>query len=265
MIDRRFEHDGLALAWHDAGGDGLPVVFQHGLGGDMRQTLEAFPSDDRYRLITLECRGHGASEAGQFSIAAFADDLAALIEAEQLGPILLGGISMGAAIATRLAVKRAELVRGLMLVRPAWVADNAPATMQPNAEVGALLAEFPADKARALFCASDTYQTLAEVAPDNLASLLGFFAREPVKTTAALLQAIAADGPGMTEADLRALDVPVLVIGTERDFIHPCSMAEQLAGLIPHARLERATPKAVDKQAYLADLHRALGAFLEDF
>ena len=265
MIEKSFVRHGLRLAWYDAGGDGLPVVFQHGLGGDMRQTLEAFPRDDRYRLITLECRGHGASEAGPFSIAAFSDDLAALIEAQQLGSVVLGGISMGAAIATRLAVKRPDLVHGLLLIRPAWVAETAPANVQPNSEVGALLAALPADEARAVFSQSATYRNLRDAGPDNLVSLLGFFAREPVTTTATLLQAIAADGPGVSVSELAALTVPTLVVGTERDFIHPWAMAERLAGVIPNAQLRQATPKSIDKQAYLADVHNAIGAFLEDF
>ena len=86
--------DGLALAWYDAGGPGRPVIFQHGLCGDVRQTAEAFPADSCFRLITLECRGHGASEAGseeQFSISTFGDDVAALADHLRLGPTVVKG------------------------------------------------------------------------------------------------------------------------------------------------------------------------------
>jgi pimeloyl-ACP methyl ester carboxylesterase len=76
---------------------------------------------------------------------------------------------MGAAIASRLAVIRPDLVRALVLVRPAWVANDAPAKMVPNAEVGALLAQRPADTARAIFAQSATARRLAREAPDNLA------------------------------------------------------------------------------------------------
>ena len=151
--------NGLKLHVDDAGGTGLPVIFQHGLCGDARQTAEVFPADSRFRRITVEARGHGASEAGdlsQFSIAAFAEDVAALIMAQNLGPVCVGGISMGAAMALRLAVTRPDLVRGLILVRPAWVAQAAPANMQPNAEVGALLARMPQADAFAAFMAGET-------------------------------------------------------------------------------------------------------------
>lgn len=253
---------------NDAGGLGLPVIFQHGLCGDARQTLEAFPSDLRFRRITIESRGHGGSETGdpgQFSIRTFAADIVAFIEAHRLGPITIGGISMGAASTLHIAVQRPELVRGLILVRPAWVAASAPANNGPNREVGRLLADLSQEEAKKRFEVSETARLLAEVAPDNLASLMNFFSREPQATTAALLQSIAADGPGVSEENLRNLETPTLIVGHEIDYIHPLSYAAALSQLIPRSQLVRVTPKAVSKAAYLEDLHKAITNFLETF
>lgn len=253
---------GTLAAW-DLGGDGTPIVFQHGLGGDMRQTAEAVPAG--FRLITLECRGHGASPPIEpFSIARFADDVAALAEHLRLGPVMLGGISMGAAIASRLAVTRPDLVRALVLARPAWVVEPNPFNMRPNFEVGALLARLPPAEARAAFAASPTARRLAEVAPDNLASLLGFFDRPSPAVIAALLTTISTDGPGIAEGDLIHLRRPTLVLASAEDDIHPIPHAERLARLIPGARLVTLTPKGRDKAAYLADFHSALTAFAKD-
>lgn len=255
--------DGLSLAAYDSGGDGLPMVFQHGLCGDIAQVAEAFPEDVGLRLIALECRSHGASQAEQeFSIALFTDDVIAMIK--QVGaPVVVGGISMGSTIASRIAVKRPDLVRGLVLARPAWVTEAGPANMRPNAEVGALLAKLPPDVARAAFEASETCALLAREAPDNLKSLMGFFEREPVEVTARLLTRISDDGPGVSEAELGALKVPTLVIATSQDFVHPLAHAERLAGLIQGATLTKITPKGVDKSAYISEFHAALGAFLK--
>lgn len=259
------ERDGLALAAYEAGGDGAPFVFQHGLCGDIAQVAEAFPDGTELRLIGLECRGHGSSEAGTtFSIATFADDVIALIE--RIGaPVVLGGISMGAAIASRIAAARPDLVRGLVLARPAWVVEAAPANMRPNAEVGDLLARFPHEEARAEFMGGETFARLSREAPDNLASLLCFFDRAPQAVTASLLQAISADGPGISEADLGRLALPTLMLATGRDFVHPLAHADRLAGLIPDARLVEITPKGVSKSAYISDFHSALSAFLKGF
>lgn len=257
--------DGLRLAVHGGGSAGPELVFQHGLCGDAKQVAEAMAGAAPQRWQALECRGHGASEAGgAVSMDTFAGDVAALIETRGV-PVMLGGISMGAAISTRLAVTRPDLVRGLVLVRPAWVTAPAPANMVPNAEVGALLARLPPVAARAEFAAGATAQRLAAEAPDNLASLLGFFDRAPQDGTARLLTAISAEGPGITPDDLRALRLPVLVCGTGADAIHPLAHATALAGLIPGARLVTLPPKGRDKPAHLAALAAAMTDFLKEF
>jgi pimeloyl-ACP methyl ester carboxylesterase len=266
---RELSRGELSLAYFDAGrstkAGSVPVVFQHGLCGSAQQTAEAFPDDGRLRLLTLECRGHGASPSGSprdFSIETFADDVIALIELQGVAPVILGGISMGAAIALRIGVQRPDLVRALILARPAWVTAAAPANMRPNAEVGELLANSKPDTARAIFEQSATAERLAAEAPDNLASLLGFFDREPQAATAELLQRISADGPGVTDDEAGALDVPALVIGSEADAIHPMAHARDLAKLLARSELVEITPKSVDRAAYVEDMHAALSAFI---
>ncbi|MDP3196129.1 alpha/beta fold hydrolase [Tabrizicola sp.] len=256
--------NGLRLALHGAGSTGPALVFQHGLCGDARQVAEAMAGLAPQRWVCLECPSHGASDMDPTpSLASFADHVAALAETFD-GPVVLGGISMGAAIATRLAVTRPDLVRALVLVRPAWVAEAAPATMAPNAEVGALLARLTAGQARGIFAASPTARHLAVVAPDNLASLMGFFDRTPQEATARLLTAISADGPGISSDDLAVLTLPVLVCATSEDAVHPAAHAEALAGIIPKARLVHLPPKGRDKPAHLAALAAAMRQFLKE-
>lgn len=258
--------DGTLLSV-DIVGDGTPVIFLHGLCGDVGQTAEAFPPEPGFRRITIEARGHGRSQAGameRLSIETFSDDVSAYIEANLGTPVILGGISMGAAISLRLAVKRPDLVRALILARPAWLTTSAPENMAPNAEVGHLLARLPPPVAKVTFLESQIGQRLAAEAPDNLTSLTGFFAREPIDVTAALLSAISKDGPGVTQDDLACIAVPTLIIGHERDLIHPVTYASALAEKIPASRFAQITPKAENKAQYVADFHHAMRTFLKD-
>ncbi len=259
--DRQVTGD-VALVSYVQPGDGPVVVLQHGLCGDARQPAEVFPAGHGYRHAVLEARGHGGSElgpVGDLSIARFADDLAGFIEAQTLRPVAVGGISMGAAIALRLAVLRPDLVRALILSRPAWGVEAAPANMAPNAEVGAMLtrgagvADFEASAVGRLLLA----------APDNLASLRGFFAREPLAATAALLSRISADGPGVSEADLAGLTIPVLILGSEEDYIHPLAHAQRLRDLIPGAVLVELPPKGRDRLGHVAASQHAILQFLK--
>jgi pimeloyl-ACP methyl ester carboxylesterase len=266
MTSFTHERAGLRLVVSEVG-DGPAMVFQHGLCGDATQPAEMFPQESGWRCVTLESRGHGESEAGppeQFSIATFADDVVSLIEAEALAPVVLGGISMGAAIALRLAVRRPDLMRALVLARPAWICGSAPPNMQVNAAVGDMLRLYPPREARARFETSELARRLQAEAPENLVSLCGFFSREPISITRELLIRISGDGPGVESAGVRAIRVPTLVIGHDRDLVHPFGHAQALAGLIPNARLVQITPKAESRDRFRGDFRAALSAFLAE-
>jgi pimeloyl-ACP methyl ester carboxylesterase len=246
-------------------GSGLPVIFQHGLGGDEAQIAEVFPDEAGFRRLTLECRGQGRSAAAApegYSIASFADDVLAFADARGVERFAVGGISMGAAIALNIAKRRPERVVALVLARPAWLWDAAPDNMRMYAEVALHLRNPDSSRALAEFEASDTVQRLEREAPDNLVALRKFLAAEDREALASLLSAIAADGPGVSESEARAIRVPTLVIGTAADVAHPLAYARTLAATIPDARLAEITPKGIDRPDYVAGFRQAVAHFL---
>jgi pimeloyl-ACP methyl ester carboxylesterase len=250
--------DGIALAGVDVG-EGIAVAFQHGLGGDNAQVARIFPSG--FRRLTLECRGQGKSEAGDpaaFSFQTFAEDVIAFLDQRGVASFVVGGVSMGAALALRIAVKYPRRVRGLILVRPAWLFERAPETMRPNVEV----ARFLLAGDRAGFEASATARRLMRDAPDNLASLRTFFDRPDPAVFTRLLAAIADDGPGVEEAEVGAIRAPALAIGNAMDAIHPIDFARRIAQTIPGARFVEATAKALDPSRHAAEVSAAIAAFL---
>jgi pimeloyl-ACP methyl ester carboxylesterase len=132
--------DGCRLAY-DISGQGPAVLWQHGLGATAAQPAEVFP--EGFTRITLLCRGHDGSDLGDpasLSIAQFGQDVLALMDHLGLQSVAMGGISLGAAIALRLAVTHPLRVRALILARPAWVDHPAPETMQSYVEVARQLA-----------------------------------------------------------------------------------------------------------------------------
>ncbi|PBB27656.1 MULTISPECIES: alpha/beta hydrolase [unclassified Mesorhizobium] len=258
--------DDAALRVFDTGQGRLPFVFQHGLGGDANQVAQNFPDQPSCRRLTVECRAQGGSSAGSkrpFSIAMFADDVLAAADAAGLDRFVAGGISMGAAIALRLAARHPERVLGLVLVRPAWAFDAAPQNMRPYTEVAELIRRLPLAEARDAFESSATSAHFRAEAPDNLASLLGFFARENATVFAEVMQAIANDGPGVTQAAAARLAIPSLVIGSGIDLVHPLATARELAETIPNAAFVEVTPKAADKDRHFAEIRAAIGGFLD--
>ncbi|UCI18757.1 alpha/beta hydrolase [Mesorhizobium sp. B2-1-8] len=257
--------DDAALRVFDTG-QGLPIVFQHGLGGDAAQVAQNFPASPSRRRLTVECRAQGGASVGSsrpFSIAMFADDVLAAADAAGMERFVAGGISMGAAIALHLAARHPDRVSGLVLVRPAWAFDAAPGNMQPYVEVAELIDRLPLDEARAAFASSATATRFRREAPDNLASLLGFFARDNATVFAEVMQAIANDGPGVTRAEAADLARPTLVIGSGVDLVHPLATARELANTIPGAAFAEVTPKATDKNSHFTEIRAAIGGFLD--
>jgi pimeloyl-ACP methyl ester carboxylesterase len=241
-------------------GTGPAVVFQHGLGGDEAQVSAHFP-DEGFRCLTLECRAQGRSEPGDFphfSIQTFADDILAFADSRGVKRFAVGGISMGAAIALNIAVKHPDRVTALILARPAWAFEKAPENMRPLAQVAAYLAQ----GGKEAFEKSALARRLATDARDNLASMLGFFDRPELATTAKLLSAIAADGPGVSREQAAAIKVPTLVIGNSLDIVHPMPLAQMLADQIPGAQYVEIAPKSLDKAAHAAEFKQAVRKFL---
>ncbi|RDE08599.1 alpha/beta fold hydrolase [Pelagibacterium lacus] len=110
--------DGAAVRLRDLG-DGEPILLIHGVG--MR--LEAWEPQiaalsTRWRVLAADMPGHGESDplpegAGLADFVAWA---ARLIETLACGPVNLVGHSMGALIASGVAIERPELVRRLALL-----------------------------------------------------------------------------------------------------------------------------------------------------
>jgi pimeloyl-ACP methyl ester carboxylesterase len=96
-----------------------PLVLLHGGGatGDSWQAQVAGLSG-RFRVLVPERRGHGRTPdvPGPVSLDLMAGDTAAFLEALGTGPAHLVGWSDGAAVALRVAMRRPELVRKLVLI-----------------------------------------------------------------------------------------------------------------------------------------------------
>jgi 3-oxoadipate enol-lactonase len=110
----------LTIAY-DVEGEGPSLIFIHQVATDRRlwQSQRPFFAQ-RYRLITVDVLGHGdmAWPLAELSIDRAAMHVQALLESLQTGAVIAIGVSMGAAIAVRIALNNPALIRGLVLVSP---------------------------------------------------------------------------------------------------------------------------------------------------
>jgi pimeloyl-ACP methyl ester carboxylesterase len=95
-----------------------PIVAVHGLTAHGRQfSALAEGLAGRHGVVAVDLRGRGDSEkpARPYGMLVHAEDVAAAMGHLRLGPSVLVGHSMGAYIATAVAARHPELVRGLVL------------------------------------------------------------------------------------------------------------------------------------------------------
>lgn len=260
--------DGLDFHYLDEG-QGLPFVFQHGLGGDVQQPRGLYAPQPGVRFVSLDCRGHGETRplgsADRLTFDSLADDVLALMAELGLEAAVVGGISMGAGIALNLALRYPERVRGLILSRPAWLDQPLPANVQPIAEVGRLIREHGAQQGLAIFRTSELYSTILRESSDVAASLIGQFEHPRAEETAVKLERLAGDAPNRNRAEWSQIQVPTLILFNQLDPIHPAHYAETLVAHLPHAEVREVTAKSISVDRYTQDTQRFVTEFLSRF
>ena len=123
LEERSFDHGNVRLRYA-IGGSGDAVMLVHGLGGAATNWVELLPGLlERYRVLVLDLPGHGGSGPLRrgAGMSDFADAVASVIEREGASPALVVGHSFGGQAALRLAHRRPELVRGLLLAAPSGI------------------------------------------------------------------------------------------------------------------------------------------------
>jgi pimeloyl-ACP methyl ester carboxylesterase len=130
------------------GAAGAPaVLLVHGWSGDGREwSPHAEALAGGFQVIVPDLRGHGRSEAPDEgnTPAEMADDLAALLDTLDPGPVTAVGHSMGGQVANLLAVRHPHLVRSVVALDPAHGAHGTEVE-----EIPARLADYRANGARA--------------------------------------------------------------------------------------------------------------------
>ena len=116
-----FDNDGIKI-YYEIEGEGPPVVMIHGFAGNSegirKQTNWVEALKDNYRLILLDCRGHGKSDKpydGSYYGKKMTDDVIKLLEHLSIEKANFFGYSMGASIAFHLLLTKSEIIISAIL------------------------------------------------------------------------------------------------------------------------------------------------------
>ena len=235
-------------------GTGAPVLALHGLGGDHNQMLGLIGESAGRRVIAADLPGHGdtdLSDTEPVSYPAFAKLAAELLDnlraaGDITGPIPVIGVSMGAGIALRLAATRPDLVRQLILIRPAYLIESLPPHQRIFPLIGHLLQTLGAHEGAKALQRTPEYKRLAEEAPAMAKSVLGQFQRPKAVERARVLIELPSSAPLDDKAAYRTIQAPAVVIGAPQDPVHPEQVARVLASWLRQATYELVPRKMVD-------------------
>ena len=260
-----FRHDGIQFCYRELG-SGLPFFFQHGLGADASQPFSLFQTPPDFRLLAFDCRAHGETrplgDPAKLCFKVFADDLLALMNHLRIERAIVGGISMGAALALHFALRFPARVIGLVLSRPAWLEGPCPWNVKIFTLISGLIRTHGGQQGLIEFQKTPEYHEALAKWPDVATTLSNQFLHPRAEETVGKFARIINDRPHADRRAWSSVKVPTLVLGNRLDPIHPFEYAEDLARAIPGADLREITSKSVSLERHNAEVQRALEEFL---
>ncbi|HTN53503.1 MAG TPA: alpha/beta fold hydrolase [Anaeromyxobacter sp.] len=231
---------GARLAYTDQGG-GLPLLLVHGWSASAAvfDGLSAQLAPGR-RIVSLDLRGHGGSEAGvPFALPDLAEDLATVAERLDLRGAVLLGWSLGGQVAlAALPALRSRLVGlALLSTTPRFTLGEGWPHGLPASVVEALAHRVRRDAPRAMARFFEGCFAPGELDPAGRERADALRNAIPTPAAPAALAGLAILAGTDLRGRLGEIALPTVVIHGEEDPICPAGAGRALAAAIPGARL----------------------------
>jgi pimeloyl-ACP methyl ester carboxylesterase len=237
-----FRHAGHRLAYTIHGDGPRTCVLVHGLllSQRMHEPLAEALAERGNRVVTLDLLGHGRSDRPrdmtEYSMSFFGEQMIALLDHLEVEQAVLAGTSLGANSTLEAAAFAPERVRGMVVEMP--VLDNALLAVAIAftplliaLTFGEPVMKIVARGARLLPTGRGPW--LLDIGLDTI--------RQDPGPSAAVLQGLFFGRTAPHKALRRTLEAPTLVIGHQRDPVHPFSDSGALVEELPNATLVQAT------------------------
>ena len=210
-------------------GEGPAVVLIHGYTSDALDWNHVIQLlQDRFRLIAIDCRGHGGSGKPEEPASygrKMVGDVRAVLRHLGIEKACLVGYSMGAEIALRCSVEYPELVSGLVLGGSGWSGGN---ESKVYAEIGKSLKEHRSFGPFMQNSAVDL--DLLDTDNFNIGIADGMLKGQNIDALAAVAQSMK-EIINLSEQDISHIHIPVLAISGDLDDEKP--NLEKMIGVVP--------------------------------
>ncbi|HLY80681.1 MAG TPA: alpha/beta hydrolase [Caulobacteraceae bacterium] len=233
---------GALELYYERAGSGPPLLFISGTGSDLRNKPNVFdgPLAKSFDVLGYDQRGLGRSSKPDvdYTMADYADDAAALLDALGWASAKVVGVSFGGMVAQELVLRHPGKVERLVLACTSPGGEGGAS--YPFHDIQHLKGE---QRARFLIPVSDTRRDAAWAAanPETYAQLVALgaadpFAAEPGRATGARRQLEARAGHDTWDR-LGQIACPVMIAAGRYDGVALPATQERMAGRIPGAQL----------------------------
>ncbi|MQA77822.1 MAG: alpha/beta hydrolase [Streptosporangiales bacterium] len=215
---------------------GAPVtVYAHGLLGSIDEA-RTLASGVAGTAAFLSFRGHGRTRAtdGRWDYAGLAAELSAV--SDHVAATQAVGMSLGSGALLRLLSADPHRFTRVVLMLPAAVDVVRTDRAIWRSLAGRVVAGDVAGVARSMLSGQPPQVRDVDEAREHYRRAAQELVDGPAETLRAL-RTLPFATPVDDRASLRAIDVPVLVVSQRDDPLHPLAVGEELAGLLPAARL----------------------------
>ena len=229
--------------YYEIRGDGPRVLFFNGSGGDLRRKPNIFdsPLAVRFQVLCHDQRGLGSTDKPEapYTMADYAEDAAALLDALGWEGCHVVGASFGGMVAQEFAIRFPARVERLVLACTS--SGGTGGASYPLHELSDLA---PDERARRVIALADTRLDAAWQAahPDRFQALAAMVATSDESADAAaragMLRQLAARRGHDTYDRLARITCPVLVCGGRFDGIAPPANLQAIVRQIRGAQLE---------------------------
>jgi pimeloyl-ACP methyl ester carboxylesterase len=214
---------------------GTPVIMLHGITDSSVSFSPVMPLlDNKYRVYSLDQRGHGDSDrpVGGYAMEQFAADVLAFMDAMNLKQATLVGHSMGSIVAQHVAARAPERVTKLVLIGSAAdVRNNTLRGLLRDIEALKDTAPVPETFARD-FQVSTAFNPLPA---DFLQAVVNETMKVPVRV---FREAMAEMLTPESQVELKKIKTPTLILWGEKETIFPRSEQDRLVSELRHSTLK---------------------------
>lgn len=227
---RRVSVDGVELAV-DVRGEGLPVLFVHGFPFDHAVWRHQVAALNRWKRIAPDLRGSGDSTQpeSEYTMARYADDLIAVLDAVGARQAIMCGLSMGGYIIFELLRRYADRVSGVVLCGTRPQPDSPEGQRGRDESIALAREQGPMAVAERLLPRLIAARTASEQ-PDVVQQYMEMARRISAPGMIGALEAMR--GRPDSTPDLAGIRVPTLVIVGTEDQVTPVAVAEQMSKAI---------------------------------